>query len=132
MLGKHFRLDDQANPRAGLAQLFKTDAELVSEVRATFGGTGFFVIRRRRSPAAHQLPSDVASHSRVRQRINDFTDSRSKANKPVYQLIGRHGRSPKSICNSHFSIFNFQFGSLIRISTTTTTVANALVTLALV
>jgi len=28
MLGQHFRLYDQANPRAGLAQLFKTDTEL--------------------------------------------------------------------------------------------------------
>src|SRR6266496_2399623 len=104
MFGQHFRLKDQPNPRAGLAQLFKTDAEFVNEVRATLGGASFFVIRRRRSAAANQLASDVSSHSRVRQSIEDLANPCGKVNKPFDHLFIH-----KQICNFHFSIFNLQF-----------------------
>src|SRR5437016_8393998 len=108
MLGQHFRLYDQANPRAGLAQLFKTDTELVNEVCTALCSTCFFVIRRRRSAAANQLTADMPTHSCVRQRINYLAHSCAKLNQSFDKFTRGHDRSP-SICNFHFSIFNLQF-----------------------
>src|SRR5713226_6125975 len=99
MLRKHFRFDDKTNPTTRLAQLFQADAELVNEIGPTFRGTSFFIIWRGRSPAAYQLTSDVSTHSRVRQRINNLAYTRGK----VLVVRPTHPRSRM------FLRINFQF-----------------------
>jgi hypothetical protein len=54
------------------------------------------------------LTSDVPTHSRVWQRINDSTYSRGEVNESFDQLIGCHDYSSGSMCNFQFAIFNFR------------------------
>ena len=87
MLLQHFGFYDETNPRPRLSQLFETDAEFVSKIRATFGCASLFVIGCGRGSAAHQLTADMPTHSCTRQRIDNFTHAGSKVNESFRQLI---------------------------------------------
>ena len=58
-------LTSKFEPRASLPELLETDAKLVNEVAARFGGLDFAIIREGRRAAPNQLKSDEIGRAHV-------------------------------------------------------------------
>ena len=58
----------------------------MNEVFARLGSFYFAVIAIRRSPTAEKLPSDVITRSRIRKRINQSNNPRTKFEKSLFEV----------------------------------------------
>lgn len=63
---------NEFQPALCLDQLFQSDIDLVSKVRATFGDAPLVIIGRRGSAAADELPGDVPPCASVGERIHNL------------------------------------------------------------
>ena len=58
----------------------------MNEVFARLGCFYFAVVAIRRSPTAEKLPSDVITRSRIRKRINQSNNPRTKFEKSLFEV----------------------------------------------
>ena len=84
--GSILDLSIQAEPSPGFFQLFQTNLELVNEVFSGFGRFYFAVIAIWRSPTAEKLPSNMITRSRIRKRINQSNNPRTKFEKSLFEV----------------------------------------------
>ena len=88
VLGKASSSFNQAEPSPGLFQLFQANLEFVNEVFARLGSLNFAMMTIRGSPTAEKLPSNMITRSRIRKRINQSNNPRTKFEKSLFEVKG--------------------------------------------